>query len=292
MTCSQSIERSISDRKAIGVLSASFSLAPRILKPFVPGNQTRRAGPPRACAWGWKKPKNQRMGFAVVAWSALAASASLLLSLVGGPAHFSPNACASVSAALPYAIVGQPAALAAIADAVCDHLAETVAAAVAGGGANSKRGGAGGAGGGGGTKPLVLSAHGPPGVGKSAAHAVLAAALYSPADLSSVLEGLSRAEEESELEEEGEGPEEAGEGPRRRGRRKTEPPPLPLLLADCPGKGCPGYRVLFGLDYSDSARSGALSALRESLLEHVAKHPQVRADARERTKFCFILFSF
>jgi hypothetical protein len=170
------------------------------------------------------------MGFAVVAWSALAASASLLLSLVGGPAHFSPNACASVSAALPYAIVGQPAALAAIADAVCDHLAETAAAAVAGGGANSKRGGAGGAGGGGGTKPLVLSAHGPPGVGKSAAHAVLAAALYSPADLSSVLEGLSRAEEESELEEEGEGPEEAGEGPRRRGRRKTEPPPLPLLL--------------------------------------------------------------
>ena len=194
------------------------------------------------------------MGFAVVAWSALAASASLLLSLVGGPAHFSPNACASVSAALPYAIVGQPAALAATADAVCDHLAENAAAVHSGG---SK-------------KPLVLSAHGPPGVGKSAAHAVLAAALYSPADLSTVLEGIARAEEEEEEEMEEE------EGTRRRRKSKKKKVLPPTLLADCPGKGCPGYRVLFGLDYSDSARSGALAALRESLLEHVAKHPQVR----------------
>lgn len=211
------------------------------------------------------------MGFAVFAWSALAASASLLLSLVGGPAHFSPNACASVSAALPYMIVGQPAALAAIADAVCDHLAEN--AAVSGG--RNEEGKRGRGGGGGSKKPLVLSAHGPPGVGKSAAHAVLAAALYSPADLSQVLEGLSRAEE-LELEEEEEGEEGEGTTTTRRRRKKTRPPPpLPTLLANCPGKGCPGYRVLFGLDYSDSARSGALAALRESLLEHVAKHPQV-----------------
>ena len=207
------------------------------------------------------------MGFAVVAWSALAASASLLLSLVGGPAHFSPNACASVSAALPYAIVGQPAALAATADAVCDHLAENAAAVHSGG--KNKNGNSNG-GGGGSKKPLVLSAHGPPGVGKSAAHAVLAAALYSPADLSTVLEGIARAEEEEEEEMEEE------EGTRRRRKSKKKKVLPPTLLADCPGKGCPGYRVLFGLDYSDSARSGALAALRESLLEHVAKHPQVR----------------
>lgn len=229
------------------------------------------------------------MGFAVVAWSALAASASLLLSLVGGPAHFSPNACASVSAALPHVVVGQPAALAAIADAVCDHLAENGNAAAAGGG-KSKRGGGGGSSGGGGSgKPLVLSAHGPPGVGKSAAHAVLAAALYSPSDLSAVLEGISRAEEELEREDEEQAQEEEEQGGtlrRRRRRTKPPPPPLPTLLADCPGKGCPGYRVLFGLDYSDSARSGALAALRESLLEHVAKHPQVKKE-REKRKLCF-----
>ena len=222
------------------------------------------------------------MGFAVVAWSALAASASLLLSLVGGPAHFSPNACASVSAALPYAIVGQPAALAAIADAVCDHLAEN--AGVSSGGEGKKNKKEKQSGGGGSKKPLVLSAHGPPGVGKSAAHAVLAAALYSPADLSAVLDGLARAEEEMEEEEEEEEEEvEEEEGAtkakkttkKNKTRRRSPPPPPPLLLADCPGKGCPGYRVLFGLDYSDSARSGALAALRESLLEHVAKHPQV-----------------
>lgn len=227
------------------------------------------------------------MGFAVFAWTALAASASLLLSLVGGPAHFSPNACASVSAALPYVIVGQPAALAAIADAVCDHLAENaVISGGAGAGRNKgeKRGGGGGGGGRGGSKkPLVLSAHGPPGVGKSAAHAVLAAALYSPADLSQVLEGLSRAEE---LEEEGEGEEGVGATTRRRPKNTFAPLPLPTLLADCPGKGCPGYRVLFGLDYSDSARSGTLAALRESLLEHVAKHPQVRG-RRRRSSFFF-----
>lgn len=222
------------------------------------------------------------MSFAVVAWSALAASASLLLSLVGGPAHFSPHACASVSAALPYAVVGQPAALSAIADAVCDHLAENAGAAIKG--KNNKRGE-------GSKKPLVLSAHGPPGVGKSAAHAVLAAALYSPSDLSAVLEGLSRAEEELELEEEEGEDEGEGEGTRRRRTRKKNkplPPPLPTLLADCPGKGCPGYRILFGLDYSDSARSGALAALQESLLEHVAKHPQVRRRReREIEKFVF-----
>ena len=228
------------------------------------------------------------MGFAVVAWSALAASASLLLSLVGGPAHLSPNACASVTAALPHVIVGQPAALAAMADAVCDHLAENAAAAGSGGG-KRKRGGGGGSGS---KKPLVLSAHGPPGVGKSAAHAVLAAALYSPADLSAVLEGLSRAEEELEREEEErerEEEEQGGTRQRRRRKRRTKPPPLtlpppPTLLADCPGKGCPGYRVLFGLDYSDSARSGALAALRESLLEHVAKHPQVKKKIKKKKK--------
>lgn len=240
------------------------------------------------------------MGFAYVAWSALAAVAGGLLSLVGGPAHFSPNACASVSAALPRVVVGQPAALAAIADAVCDHLAENAAVAAAAGGRKGEA--TADVGGGGGTKkPLVLSAHGPPGVGKSAAHAVLAAALYSPADLSVVLEGYRDADENEESDDDDDEEDDDDNGGRRRQtrfrrrrrrRRKRKPLAPGSLLADCPGKGCPGYRVLFGLDYSDSVRSGALAALRESLLEHVAKHPQVKKKNKKKKEIVLRFFVF
>jgi ATP-dependent Clp protease ATP-binding subunit ClpA len=145
---------------------------------------------------------------AYLAWSATAALASLALHLVGGPAEFHPGACAAVRAHVPATIVGQPLATRAMADAVCDHLADEAP-----------------------TKPLVLSAHGPPGVGKSASHAALAAALY-------------RADPGG----------------------STGPP--------CPGRGCPGYRVVFGLDYTPDEKPAALAAVKASILDHVASHPQ------------------
>jgi Cdc6-like AAA superfamily ATPase len=69
-----------------------------------------------------------------------------------------PDACASAEAYLPAHVVGQDLALTQLADAVCHHL-------------GSKRPG----------KPLIISAHGPPGVGKTLTHQLLARALYSRA---------------------------------------------------------------------------------------------------------------
>lgn len=151
------------------------------------------------------------MGPALLAWSATAALASLALHLVGGPLDFHPSACAHARSHLPAVVAGQPLATRALAAAICDFVAEPAPA-----------------------KPLVISVHGPPGAGKSLAHAALAAALY-------------RAD-----------PGAAGAG--------AGPP--------CPGRGCPGYRIVFGLDYTAEDAPTALAALRTALLDHAAAHPQ------------------
>lgn len=153
------------------------------------------------------------MGPAFLAWSATAALASLALHLVGGPVDFHAAACAHARAHVPSVVVGQPLATSALATAVCDHVSNVAP-----------------------VKPLVLSAHGPPGVGKSLAHGALAAALYrsDPAAAASTTTG----------------------------------PP-------CPGRGCPGYRVVFGLDYAPGLEAEtSLAALRSALLDHAAAHPQ------------------
>jgi Torsin len=153
------------------------------------------------------------MGPAFLAWSATAALASLALHLVGGPVDFHPAACAQVRSHVPSVIVGQPLATAALAAAVCDHVANAAP-----------------------TKPLVLSAHGPPGVGKSLSHAALAAALY---------------------------------------RRDPAAAAAASSCPPCPGRGCPGYRVVFGLDYGPGPDAAAtLAALKTALLDHAASHPQ------------------
>ena len=68
-----------------------------------------------------------------------------------------PGVCERLEPYLASQMVGQELALQQLADAVCDHV----------GSANP-------------AKPLVLSAHGPPGVGKSLAHLLMARALYNP----------------------------------------------------------------------------------------------------------------
>lgn len=66
------------------------------------------------------------------------------------------HACANVERYLPSEVVGQELAVRQLTDAVCHHLAREHP-----------------------TKPLVISVHGPPGVGKTLTHQLLAWALYN-----------------------------------------------------------------------------------------------------------------
>ncbi|KAG7670931.1 hypothetical protein Ndes2437A_g04565 [Nannochloris sp. 'desiccata'] len=89
-------------------------------------------------------------------WAAAVAIAAAVGSILSGTSQFVPNACDHLDTYLTSRIVGQDLALRQISDAICDHLAQP----------NPR-------------KPLVLSIHGPPGVGKSLFHQEAARALYN-----------------------------------------------------------------------------------------------------------------
>lgn len=78
---------------------------------------------------------------------------------IAGTIRFLPGACERVEDYLTTHIVGQELAVGQIVDAVCAHIDNKH---------DTKR-----------TKPLVLSVHGPPGVGKTFTHTLLARALYN-----------------------------------------------------------------------------------------------------------------
>ena len=73
-----------------------------------------------------------------------------------GHVDFAPGACERLEPYITSRVVGQELAVRQLADAVCDHLALPDR-----------------------HRPLVLSLHGPPGVGKSMSHHLLAEALYN-----------------------------------------------------------------------------------------------------------------
>ena len=73
-----------------------------------------------------------------------------------GNVNFAPGACERLEPYLSARLVGQDLALRQAADAICDHLAQPEP-----------------------QRPLVLSLHGPPGVGKSMFHGLAATALYN-----------------------------------------------------------------------------------------------------------------
>jgi ATP-dependent Clp protease ATP-binding subunit ClpA len=76
--------------------------------------------------------------------------------VAAGSVHFVSTACSNVEAVLPQQVVGQELALGHLTDALCHHLSQPQP-----------------------SKPLVISVHGPPGVGKTLSHLWLARALYS-----------------------------------------------------------------------------------------------------------------
>ncbi|KAG1660389.1 hypothetical protein FOA52_007294 [Chlamydomonas sp. UWO 241] len=95
----------------------------------------------------------------MLAWGAVGAVglvASLLMSFMSDTSHFIPGACDRVDSFVSARVVGQQLAVNQLVDAVCTHLAD----------AHPQR-------------PLVISVHGPPGVGKTYTHTLLARALYS-----------------------------------------------------------------------------------------------------------------
>lgn len=102
--------------------------------------------------------------------------------------------------------MGQDLAVKQFSDAVCDHLANKEP-----------------------LKPLVISVHGPVGVGKSLLHLLAARTLYAAR-------------------------------------------PHPDMR--CPGADCPGYKVLYGMDYTAEDRAAQHAALRSSLFDHVSSAPE------------------
>lgn len=73
-----------------------------------------------------------------------------------GTVHFVDQACDNVEQLLPREVIGQELALSHLTDHLCQHIAQKKP-----------------------HKPLVISVHGPPGVGKTYTHLWLARALYN-----------------------------------------------------------------------------------------------------------------
>ena len=88
-----------------------------------------------------------------------ATSRDVTLALFAGHTSFAAGACSSIETYLLSEVVGQELAVQQLSDAICDHMLKEQP-----------------------QKPLVLSVHGPPGVGKSLSHRLLAQALYDASD--------------------------------------------------------------------------------------------------------------
>ena len=218
-------------------------------------------GDPRAC----------RRGMGVRGAVAVAATAAFYALLVRTRAPCGVDgtfcgareglACARLRAHLHGHLHGQTVATDLLADAICDHL-ETPHP----------------------SKPLVLAVHGPPGVGKSYFHQLLAQAVYGAADedeeapvsdgattdattdaknassssfaidaVSRAARRVARAVRESDLV-----------GFRKERNRERR--------GSCPGPDCPAYAIVFGTDYASSEAEAQSAALRDALLRRLRSY--------------------
>eukprot|EP00803_Ostreobium_quekettii_P004257 evm.model.scf_468.10 EVM.evm.TU.scf_468.10 scf_468:65138-67318(+) len=157
----------------------------------------------------------------------MAAAAIAALYLTAGNLHFAQDGCQRLDNVLSSKVVGQELAIDQFVEAVCEHLRREVTG-------NEM------------SKPLVVSVHGPPGVGKTLTHTLAARALY----------GLEGASASTELVADDNFW--AGWG-------------IPRLEStlECPGRGCAGYKVLYGMDYVESDRERQRIALRDAIVSHM-----------------------
>ena len=144
-----------------------------------------------------------------------------LLLLAPEPPGFDGDSCARLQNKLDKEVFGQQAAALQFSSAVCDHLWDQEP-----------------------LKPLVLSIHGPPGVGKSYSHFVAARALYN---------ATSKAETNLLFD--------------YKNKNKVKPP-------ECPGLNCPGYKVVYGLDYTLAEGEAQSQALINRLTEHLTRYKE------------------
>jgi hypothetical protein len=99
---------------------------------------------------------------------------SLWITLIPGTTRFVPEACQNIERLLSSEVVGQSLATGAMTEAICHHLAKQKGVV-----SSSYR-----------STPLVLSLHGPPGIGKSLSTHLVSRALYnSDPDLSAPCPG-------------------------------------------------------------------------------------------------------
>ena len=166
---------------------------------------------------GWR---TGRMAGGLALGALAVTAAALLLGQRLPSGGFAADACERLQA-VGERVVGQELALGQAAHAICDHLQDPAP-----------------------ERPLVLAAHGPPGVGKSFFHRVAAGALYG-------------------VETEAAG-----------GRGGWS----------CPGAGCPGYVVLFGMDYLADEHERQAAAIKESLERHLRTYPEAFVVVEEYDK--------
>ncbi|CAD7700658.1 unnamed protein product [Ostreobium quekettii] len=164
--------------------------------------------------------------FAMGAVGAVVAAIAALY-LTAGNQHFSRDGCDRLDTVLNSRVVGQELAIDQFVEAVCEHLRKENRGAV-------------------GNKPLVVSVHGPPGVGKTLTHTLAARALYG-------LEGAARSTEVV-------GPD---------GFWSGWGIPRVQSSLECPGRGCAGYKVLYGMDFVESKRDQQRQALRNAIVDHI-----------------------
>ena len=125
-----------------------------------------------------------------------------------GPKQYVKGVEERVEGLLDARLLGQPLAVHQVSDAISEHLAQPWP-----------------------KKPLVMSVHGPPGVGKSLFHYLIGHALYNITDVDS-------------------------------------------HTNQCPGRGCPAYKVVFGLDYLQTEKQKQVEFLRETLTSHLLWFPE------------------
>ncbi|KAG2485546.1 hypothetical protein HYH03_015714 [Edaphochlamys debaryana] len=101
-----------------------------------------------------------------LAFSAIAALVAAVLYGMSGTTRYVPDACSNVGTFLSSHVVGQDLAINQLVDAICEHLLDPLSAKESGAPVLPK-------------KPLIISVHGPPGVGKTYTHTLLARALYN-----------------------------------------------------------------------------------------------------------------
>ena len=158
--------------------------------------------------------------------------------------------CANTRRRVERAVFGQEESTEMLLDAICDKFREIDFSERYGGGREDDNS----------VKPLVMSIHGSPGVGKSHFHRVLARAAY----------GVNENNEGKEEQNRGKGAKIMTRAVRNfvqkvssDGKKKT-----------CPGALCPAYKILFGAEYVEKDRARQKRMIVSNLRAHLRRCPE------------------